>query len=70
MANFLVVNNETGFVENCVSLEEGSTWQAPQGFTAYPAIPNAGIGWAYANGEWVEPLQPETESETNPAAES
>jgi hypothetical protein len=63
MANFLIVNNETGVVDNCVVLGENSTWQPPAGFTMYPFVENVGIGWTLVNGEWVEPTQPEPEPE-------
>jgi len=55
MANFLIVNNETGVVDNCVVLGENSTWQPPAGFTMYPFVENVGIGWTLVNGEWIDP---------------
>lgn len=67
MANFLIVNNETGVIDNFVALGENSTWQPPAGFTMYPFVENVGIGWTLVNGEWVEPIsqvveaQPQTE---------
>ena len=63
MANFLIVNNETGVVHNWIDLDEGSTWQPPAGFTMYPSVPNVGIGWTLVNGEWIEPPQPEQTQE-------
>jgi len=64
MANFLIVNNETGVVDNCVVVNEGSTWQPPAGFTMHPSVPNVGIGWTLVNGEWVDPNPPLPEPET------
>jgi hypothetical protein len=63
MANFFIVNNETGVIDNCVVLAENSTWQPPEGFTIYPFVPNVGIGWTLVNGEWVEPPPPQEETQ-------
>jgi hypothetical protein len=39
-----------------------SVWvgEAPQGeqFVEITNIPNVGIGWSYANGEFIEPAEP------------
>jgi hypothetical protein len=44
-----------------------SVWgdESPQGeqFFDITGIPNVGIGWSYANGEFIEPAQPEPEVE-------
>jgi len=69
MANFFVVNNETGVIDNCVVLAENSTWQPPEGFTIYPSVPNVAIGWTLVNGEWVDPNPPAPEPEVEPEAE-
>ena len=63
MANFLIVNNETGVVDNFVAIGENSTWQPPAGFTMYPFVENVGIGWTLVNGEWVDPNPPLPEPE-------
>jgi hypothetical protein len=40
-----------------------SVWgdESPQGeqFVEITGIPNVGIGWAYVDGQFVEPVQPE-----------
>jgi hypothetical protein len=69
MANFFIVNNETGVIGNCVVIAENSTWQPPEGFTMYPSVPNVGIGWTLSNGEWIAPPEPEVEPETEPETE-
>jgi hypothetical protein len=61
MANFALINLETSIVENVVALSEGSEWQPPAGFEVQPLGENVGIGWTWANGEWIEPPQPEPE---------
>jgi hypothetical protein len=62
--NLAIINSETRIVENVTVLEAGSEWQPPAGYFIEPLVPNAGIGWSFVDGEWIEPPQPEPEPET------
>jgi hypothetical protein len=53
-----VINNQTNLCENVVELTENSTWQPPEGYFVEPLVPNAGIGWTFENGQWIEPPPP------------
>lgn len=57
--NYGVINSQTNLCENAITLDEGSTWQPPEGYFIEPLVPNAGIGWSFVDGQWVEPPQPE-----------
>jgi hypothetical protein len=56
-----LINNQTNLCENVVEILEGSAWTPPAGYFAEPLAPNAGIGWTFENGQWIEPPQPEPE---------
>lgn len=48
-----------GFVVN-MSVWEAETPQGDQ-FVDATGIENVGIGWAYVNGQFIEPVQPDPE---------
>lgn len=65
MADFAVINLETGIVENVVVLDDVNAWDAPEGFEIKPLGQNVGIGWSWIDGAWVEPAPaPEPDAET------
>ena len=45
MANYVIVNNATGLVENSISMEPGFNYPVPEGFSIYERGENVGIGW-------------------------
>ena len=53
-----VINSQTNICENVVEILEGSEWQPPAGYFVEPLVPNAGIGWTFEKGEWIEPPPP------------
>ena len=53
-----VINNQTNLCENVVEILEGSEWTPPEGYFVEPLVPNAGIGWTFEKGEWIEPFPP------------
>ena len=63
MANYVIVNNATGLVENSISMEPGFNYPVPEGFSIYERGENVGIGWKYENGQWIEPSPPEETQE-------
>lgn len=61
---YAIINSETHIVENAV-LWDGNTetWHPPAGFYAVALEDiNAGIGWKYENGEFVD-VRPVAEPE-------
>jgi hypothetical protein len=64
-----VINNQTNLCENVVEIIEGSEWTPPEGYFVEPLVPNAGIGWTFENGQWIEPPQPEPEAEAETESE-
>lgn len=69
MADFAVINSETGIVENVVVLDDVNAWTPPEGCEVKPLGENVGIGWTWADGQWIEPPAPEPEPEQEPDAE-
>ncbi len=58
MANYAIINIETGIVEN-VSVWDGiEPWSPPDGYIAIETT-TAGPGWSYADGEFFPPPIPE-----------
>jgi hypothetical protein len=55
--NKALVNKQTHICENIIVY--GPTWVCPDIYEMVDLIPNAGIGWTFENGQWIEPSPPE-----------
>ena len=53
-----LINKETRLCENVIV--EGGDWQCPSNYEMVDLIENAGIGWSYINGVWLEPIEDES----------
>lgn len=62
MKNYAIINS-TNTVINVVVWDGKPPWTPPSGCiaVAIPKSSSAGIGWTYANGEFIAPLQHEPE---------
>jgi hypothetical protein len=56
-----LINKETRVCENVIV--EGANWTCPDIYEMVDPIENAGIGWSYINGVWIDPNPPVEESE-------
>ena len=70
MANWAIINRETEYVENIISVADGEIWPPSNTHLAveFPtegisgSWSMMGIGWKYMHGQFVEPPQPEPTS--------
>jgi hypothetical protein len=51
-----LINKETRVCENVIV--EGANWTCPDIYEMVDPIENAGIGWSYINGVWIDPNPP------------
>jgi hypothetical protein len=59
---YAVINSQTNVVENTIVWDGVSPWAPPENCYVEPITnPHAGIGWSFANGEWIAPT-PQTEN--------
>jgi hypothetical protein len=60
--NYAVINSQTNVVENTIVWDGVAPWTPPDGcYVELIGDSGAGIGWTFANNEWITPApQPET----------
>lgn len=50
----------TGLVINIIEWDGTSDWAPPDGQQAVPLTNNGGIGWTFADGQFIAPSETET----------
>lgn len=60
---YVVVNEQTNIVENVVLWDGESEWQPPVGTFAAPLVGEAGIGWKYEGGVFIDARPKDTQPE-------
>jgi hypothetical protein len=71
MATVFGLVNPQGLIENAFYWNEGQAYPCEEGYSIVRIdnVENCGIGWTYIDGQFAEPVSPESEPAEQPTSQ-